>query len=144
MAGAVMSSHAVLLLSGDADSAEMYGVGLSLAGFQPMVVADASSMRSGIAEQLPHAVVIDLTPGWQTGWEALRELRGMTDTRDTPVVLLAGEDEDFIRSRAEALGCSALLAKPCLPDALAGAVHAALQTRPATSAAEAGNSFPDR
>ena len=140
----MMSRAAVLLLSGDADSAEMYAVGLSLAGFQPMVAADASSMRSCIAEQLPHAVVIDLTPGWQTGWEALRELRGMPDTRDTPVVLLFGEGEDFIRSRVEAPGCSALLAKPCLPDALVGAVRAALQTRPAISAADAGNSFWDR
>jgi DNA-binding response OmpR family regulator len=139
-----MSSHAaVLLLSGDADSAEMYAVGLSLAGFRPVVVADASSVRSRIAA-LPDAVVIDLTPGWQTGWEALRALRGMADTRDTPVVLLCGDDEEVIRSRAEGLGCSALLAKPCLPDALAGAVHAALQTRTATSAADAGNSFLDR
>jgi DNA-binding response OmpR family regulator len=144
MVGAVMINRAaVLLMSGDADSAEMYAVGLSLDGFQPRVVANASGLTSAIAEQPPHAVVVDLTPGWQTGWDLLRELRCITKTRDTPVVLLFGGADESIRPRAEALGCSALLPKPCLPDALAEALRSALQTQPAATATDVGNSFRD-
>lgn len=117
----------------------MYAVGLSLGGFQPMVVADASAMRSGLAAHTPQAVVVDFTAGWQTGWELLAELRGRTDTRHAPVVLLTDEFEESVNARAQVTTCAALLTKPCLPDALVGAVRSALEA-PATTTAD-GNLF---
>jgi DNA-binding response OmpR family regulator len=122
------TSTSVLLLSGDGDSAEMYAVGLSLAGFQPQVAADASHMRSCLASGPPQAIVADFIAGWDPGWELLRELRGRADTCDTPVVLIVSSLTASIRARAEELGYAALLTKPCLPDALAGALRSALQS----------------
>jgi DNA-binding response OmpR family regulator len=135
-----MARPAVLLVSGDADSAEMYAVGLSLGGFQPIVVGDAPSMRSGLAAHVPEAVVVDFTAGWQMGWELLAELRSRKDTRHTPVVLLADGREEPVRARAEASACTAVLAKPCLPDALVGAVRNALRMPPGATTAD-GNLF---
>ena len=129
--GAVMTSRAaVLLVSTDADSAEMYAVGLSLAGFEPLVAADASRMRSCLGSESPQAIVMDFTPGWETGWDLLRDLRSSPDTRDTPVVLVASRMETSTRQRAEAFGCAAVLIKPCLPDALAAALRRAIQMPP--------------
>ena len=122
------SSTAILLVSGDADSAEMYAVGLSLAGFQPLVATDASSMRSCLDGESPRAVVADFTIGRNIGWELLRELRGRAETRNVPVVLIASQIEPSTRARAEEFEFAALLTKPCLPDALAAAVRSALQS----------------
>jgi DNA-binding response OmpR family regulator len=135
-----MSRPAVLFASEDADSADMYAVGLSLAGFRPVIVADASSLRSSLTAQVPQAIVVDVTAGWRTGWDLLAELRRRVDTRHTPVVLLADGREDSIRVRAEASRCAALLTKPCLPDTLASAVRDALETTP-TTMADARNLF---
>jgi DNA-binding response OmpR family regulator len=135
--GAVMTNGAaVLLLSTDADSAEMYAVGLSLAGFAPLVAADASSIRSCLCSDSPQAIVADFTPGWDTGWDLLRDLRSRPDTRDTPVVLLASRMEAAVRMRAEAFGCLVLM-KPCLPDALAAALRSAMQTPPGVMTTDA-------
>jgi DNA-binding response OmpR family regulator len=134
-----MTRPAVLLASGDADSAEMYAVGLSLGGFQSIVVADTSGMRYELAAHVPQAVVVDFTAGWQTGWELLAELRSRDDTRRTPVVLLADRQEESVQARAHASACAAVLSKPCLPDALVDAVRTALETS-ATRSAD-GNLF---
>src|SRR5215204_276652 len=131
VSGAVMMGRAaVLLMSTDADSAEMYAVGLSLAGFEPLVAADASSLRSCLGGESPQVIVLDFTGVWDTGWELLRDLRSRSDTRDTPVVLLASRIDTSTRTRAQAFGCAALLTKPCLPDALAAAVRSAMQAPP--------------
>ena len=143
MPSGAMPRPAVLLVSGDADSAEMYAVGLSLGGFQPIVAADAPSLRSGLAH-VPQAIVVDFTAGWQTGWELLAELRRRSDTRRTPVVLLADGREESVRVRSDTAGVTTLIAKPCLPDALVGAVRSALETPPAATATDVGNSFRDR
>jgi DNA-binding response OmpR family regulator len=127
----------VLLLSADADSADMYAVGLSLAGFEPLVAPDAQSMRSRLDES-PQAIVVDFTIGWDTGWKLLGELRSRPETRDTPIVLLASRMEASTRMRAEAFGCAALLMKPCLPDALVAAVRSAIQARPGGVITDAG------
>lgn len=137
--GAVMTRRApVLLLSTDADAAEMYAVGLSLAGFEPLVAADASVMRARLGSESPQAIVVDFTAGWDTGWELLRDLRSTADTRDTPVVLLASRMEPSTRARADAFRCAALLMKPCLPDALAAAVRNAMQAAPTVIPPDAG------
>ena len=132
------SPSAILLLSTDTDSAEMYAVGLSLAGFEPLVAADGSSMRSRLDSEFPQAIVVDFPAGWDTGWELLRELRSTPETRDTPVLLLASRIEDSTRTRAEAFGCAAVLMKPCLPDTLAGALRRAMQAPPAEAIPDAG------
>ena len=110
----------------------MYAVGLSLGGFQPTVVADGPSLQSGLEAHVPQAIVVDLTVGWPAGWDMLAELRDRRDTRRTPVVLLADEEEKFVRLRADASAYAVLLTKPCLPDALVGAVRSVLQMSPTT------------
>jgi CheY-like chemotaxis protein len=40
-------------------------------------------------------------------------------TREIPVVLLTGHDEQALRERAADEGCAGFFVKPCLPDELA-------------------------
>jgi two-component system, cell cycle response regulator DivK len=129
--GPIMIKHPpVLLVSGDADSAEMYAVGLSLAGFRPLVATDAVSLQSCLGSERPQAVVVDFTDRRDSNWQLQRDIRSRADARDTPVVLLANELNASTRARAEALGSASVLLKPCLPDALVDAVRGAIQMRP--------------
>jgi len=120
--------ESVLLFDPDADSAEMYGVGLELAGFRARVTSSDAEARSVLCQEHLSAVIADVGAGAAQGWELIRLLRADRATRDIPVVVLAGRTDPWIGRRAAELGCAALLVKPCLPDALAAAVRGSLQT----------------
>jgi DNA-binding response OmpR family regulator len=120
--------ESVLLFDPDTDTAEMYGVGLELAGFRARVTSSDAEARSVLRQERPAAVIADVGAGAAEAWELIQLLRGDRSTRDIPVVVLAGRTDPWIGRRAAALGCAALLVKPCLPDALAAAVRESLQT----------------
>jgi DNA-binding response OmpR family regulator len=120
--------ESVLLFDPDADSAEMYGVGLELAGFRARVTSSDAEARSVLRREHLSAVIADVGAGAAEAWELIQLLRTDRSTRDIPVVVLAGRTDPWIGRRAAELGCAALLVKPCLPDALAAAVRESLQT----------------
>jgi len=120
--------ESVLLFDPDTDTAEMYGVGLELAGFRARVTSSDAEARSVLRQERPAAVIADVGAGAAEAWELIQLLRADRSTRDIPVVVLAGRTDPWIGRRAAALGCAALLVKPCLPDALAAAVRESLQT----------------
>ena len=120
--------ESVLLFDSDADTAEMYGVGLELAGFRARVTSSDAEARSVLRRERPSAVIADVGAGAAEAWELIQSLRADRSTRDIPVVVLAGRTDPWIGRRAAELGCAALLVKPCLPDALAAAVRESLQT----------------
>jgi CheY-like chemotaxis protein len=116
----------VLLFGGDADAAEMYSIGLSLAGFQPVLAPDAQTALACIRRTQPRVIVATLDDSRDAGWQVLHDIRDNPEIPDTPVVLITGGMDAAIRARAQELGCSALLLKPCLPDALAVVLRCAL------------------
>ena len=120
--------ESVLLFDPDTDTAEMYGVGLELAGFRARVTSSDAEARSVLRQERPAAVIADVGAGAAEAWELIQLLRRDRSTRDIPIVVLAGRTDPWIGRRAAALGCAALLVKPCLPDALAAAVRESLQT----------------
>ena len=134
----------VLLYDSDADTAEMYGLGLELAGFRARVTSSDAEARSVLRQEHLSAVIADV--GAAEAWELIQWLRADRSTRHIPVVVLAGKTDPWIGRRAAELGCAALLVKPCLPDALSEAVRESLQTLeregspPATTTAD-GNLF---
>ncbi len=120
--------ESVLLFDSDADTAEMYGVGLELAGFRARITSSDAEARSVLRQERPSAVIADVGAGAAEAWELIQSLRADRSTRDIPVLVLTGRIDPWIGRRAAELGCAALLVKPCLPDALAAAVRESLQT----------------
>ena len=120
--------EAVLIFDPDIDTAEMYGVGLELAGFRARVTTSDAEALTALREQRPLAVIADVDIGAAAGWDLIHSVRADRSTRDTPIVVLAERVDPWIGRRAAELGCAALLVKPCLPDALAAAVRESLQT----------------
>lgn len=121
----MVSPESILVFDSDADTAEMYGIGLELAGFRACVASSDTEALTVLRREHPAAVIADLGAG--EGWELIQLLRADHSTRDIPVVVLAGTTDARIGRRAAELGCAALLVKPCLPDALAEVVRESLQ-----------------
>jgi CheY-like chemotaxis protein len=61
-----------------------------------------------------------------SGEETLRKLKTNSKTSDIPVIILSGSIDAKGQERVRALGASAVLSKPLVPDELLEALTAAL------------------
>ena len=112
------SRPVILLIDDDADTLEMYEIGLSDAGFFPVGTRDAASVGLQVDAVNPDVVVTDLQLRGTTGWNVMRSLKTHARAKTIPVVLLTGYSSEEIDQQAHALGCAAVLTKPCTPDEL--------------------------
>jgi CheY-like chemotaxis protein len=108
----------ILLVDDDADTLEMYEIGLSGAGFSPIGTRDGASVGLQVDALHPDAVVTDLQLHGTTGWSVMQSIKEHTQARPIPVVLLTGYSSADIDQQAQHLGCAAVLTKPCTPDEL--------------------------
>ena len=127
--------RSILLLDSHVDTAEMYAVGLRMAGFTPMIAADLPSACEHLRRDRPDALVADVRDAAEDGWRLLRDLKSNDAAREMPVLVLTGRASAALSAATRELGCAALLMKPCLPDALAALLQCVL---PSDDAAASG------
>ena len=72
------------------------------------------------------AIVLDVNMPGGSGEETLRKLKTNSRTSDIPVIILSGSIDAKGQERVRALGASAVLSKPLVPDELLQALTAAL------------------
>jgi CheY-like chemotaxis protein len=108
----------VLLVDDDADTLEMYDLGLSGAGFLTVGTRDALGVAKQVDAVHPDVVVTDLQLRGTTGWDVMEFLKTRDAAKRIPVVLLTGYASADIDQQAQDLGCAAVLTKPCTPDEL--------------------------
>ena len=125
-----MELKTILLLDGDPDTAEMYAVGLRVYGFATVVADGVDDALERIRVNRPDAVVADSRAAMNESWRLVTRVKQDPATQDVPVVVLTGRADATIRDGARASQCTALLLKPCLPDALAEVLEAVLTGAP--------------
>ena len=115
-------SKPVLLVDDCADTLEMYQIGLTMAGFRPLVASGVAALKQ-FEDERPVAVVADLGLGsLRDTWHVIEEIRNATATRQIPLVVLTGRLDSVIEANARRAS-AALVLKPCLPDELARILH---------------------
>lgn len=118
----------ILIVDDDADTLEMYEMGLEGDGFSPIGIRDAASVARQVDALQPDAVVTDLQLQGTTGWSVMQAVKAHTAARPIPVVLLTGSSGADIDQRAQEMGCAAVLTKPCTPDQLGVVLRRLLAT----------------
>lgn len=116
----------ILCLDDHVDTAEMYAVGLELAGYESAVAQDPQQALAFIRRSHPNAFIVDVRAASENGWKLIRDLRDDPLARNMPVILMAGRIDGFTPASAKALGCGPLILKPCLPDTLAAVLRQVL------------------
>jgi CheY-like chemotaxis protein len=115
-----MAAEPLLLLVEDhADARELYAEFLQLSGFRVAIAGDGEEAVRLAREILPDAVIMDFSLPGLDGREATRQLRADPRTARIPVVILSGMPAEIARTA----GADAWLAKPCVPEAIVGAVQ---------------------
>ncbi|HEY5239897.1 MAG TPA: response regulator [Polyangiaceae bacterium] len=81
-------------------------------------VETASEGNAGIAAALalqPDVIVLDLAMPRLDGWDTVRILRSYPTTTGIPVIACTAMRSDEMLDLATALGCNAVVRKPCVP-----------------------------
>ena len=121
------ASPRVLILDDDSDTAEMYAIALSQAGYETVEAHSPEDALPWVLEETPAVVVTDLAvPGRMDGLEFTRRLRRNERTRAILIIVVTGLPHTTYREAAQRAGCDMFLPKPCLPDELALCVRRAL------------------
>jgi two-component system, cell cycle response regulator DivK len=124
-------SPVVLIIDDNEDTADMYALGLSQAGFEPLIARDGFDGLKIACEMTPDAVVTDVVlHGPMDGLTLTRRLRYEERTCRTPIIVVTGRVSEGDRNEANRAGCDMFLAKPCPPDELATQVRRILSIRP--------------
>jgi two-component system cell cycle response regulator DivK len=107
----------VLLVQPEGDSLELYSEYLAALGH---TCIPATNVTDALAAASAADVVVTgiLLPGSADGIELVTALRANRSTRRVPIIVLTACAFEAERRRAEAAGCDAFLAKPCLPSEL--------------------------
>jgi CheY-like chemotaxis protein len=111
----------VLLVEDHHDTRQMYAEFLGGA-FQIHEAADAAQAMATLSEVRPDVVITDLSLPDMDGFELVARIRRDPAVRDVPVICLSGYGGHAHEQRAREVGCDRVIQKPCLPDALSGAI----------------------
>ena len=123
------SSLVVLLVDDNDDSLAMYAIGLLAMGFQPITADTGEEALARACECRPDVIVADITLRGISGLDLTRLLREDARTRDAGIIVLTGHGAESVKEQADAAGCDRFLMKPCMPDALAGAIRDVINHR---------------
>jgi DNA-binding response OmpR family regulator len=85
---------------------------LSAEGYTPQVVEDAIEGGKALLAEQPDVIICGLRLPYMGGLELLSLLRSDENTSSIPVILVSGESDIDILSRAMKLGASDYLIKP--------------------------------
>ena len=109
----------VLVVDDDQNSREGIAEFLVGAGYRVSEAADGPEALGKALRRRPDIVLLDLAIPKVDGWTVARTLKADPGLAQVPVVAFSGFDYPSERSRAQAAGCDAFLAKPCsLPQLL--------------------------
>ena len=109
----------VILVDDDADTTEMYRIGLEAAGYQVRVAHDGDSLFHALAVAIPDIIVLDWHLPGQKGDEVMHRMRLDPRTRSLPVFMLSNypTPKDGAIDRAFLAGAVAWLEKVKTPPA---------------------------
>jgi two-component system cell cycle response regulator DivK len=115
----------VLIVDDYQDCRDMYGIYLSLVGFQVLKATNGQEALQLAQDALPDVILMDISLPGLDGYEVTRRLKDELATRPIPIIALTAQTPqrpDTMRR----LGFETTIMKPCLPETLAIEVRRAI------------------
>ncbi|MGF1495351.1 MAG: response regulator [Elainellaceae cyanobacterium] len=96
---------------------------LSAAGYQFIGVGDALRALGVLMAKKPDLIFLDLVMPEASGYEICQQLRKLSRFRETPIIILTGNDGFTSRLRSNFAGASDFLSKPLQAEAVLSVIH---------------------
>jgi len=102
----------VLLIEDEPNIIEAIRFILSRDGFAVDTHSDGSTALQAIKAKAPDMVILDVMLPNRSGFEILRDLRAMSETKKMPVLMLTARGQKKDREMAERFGANQFMTKP--------------------------------
>lgn len=116
----------VLLLEPDTDTAEMYAEYFGMHEWRAQTAADGAAGLAKAIALRPDVITTETRLPIVDGFRTIQILKADPETASIPVIAVTGDTRDEYVRRLKEAGCSAVLAKPCLPETLLDRLREAL------------------
>jgi len=116
------NGRAVLVVEDDPEINELVGAYVEIAGYSYVRALNGTQAVEKARQSHPALIVLDIMLPDFDGFEVARRLKGESDTRGIPIVMLTALDREEYRQRGKTAGASAYLTKPFDPDRLLEAI----------------------
>jgi two-component system, cell cycle response regulator DivK len=102
----------ILIVDDFADMREMLKLTLSSLGYRVLEAEDGRGAVEITISQKPDLILMDLAMPVLSGLEAIREIRGIDGSCQTPIIAVSAYDNGDYQLAAISAGCDAYLTKP--------------------------------
>jgi two-component system cell cycle response regulator DivK len=116
----------VLVVDDFEPNRELYAYFLRDNGFRVELASDGQEGLDKAFELRPDVIIMDLSLPVLSGGDATRQLKTDERTRNIPILIITAYD---VPGAAAALGCEAVLTKPCLPNTMLSEITRVLGDR---------------
>jgi len=94
------------------------------AGFQVSTAENGQQALDSVKRSKPDAILMDVNMPGMDGFAATRALRGDTDTKGIPVVLVTAKDQKADKAWGQMLGANGYITKPYTDEQMLAQVRA--------------------
>jgi CheY-like chemotaxis protein len=123
----VQQEPLVLLVEDDPQAREGYAEFLERGGFRVAQAGTAEDALSISLAVVPDVVVTDIALPGRDGFALAADLQDESRTKDVPVVAMTAYWATDVHERADRVGITAILLKPCQPEHLIAELQRVLQ-----------------
>ena len=117
----------ILLVEDNEMNRDMLSRRLKRKGYEVIMAVDGREGVEKAHDEQPQLILMDMSLPELDGWEATRQLKGMDDTRNIPVIALTAHAMAGDREKAIEAGCDDYDIKPVDFKRLLGKIEALLQ-----------------
>lgn len=118
-----MTRHILIVEDSQVDRTRLEKL-LSSNGFQVSLAENGEQAIASVKRAKPDAILMDVNMPGMDGFAATRALRGDTDTKDIPVVLVTAKDQKADKAWGQMLGAKGYITKPFTDDQILAQVRA--------------------
>ena len=122
----------VLLVDDYDDARELYGTYLAIHGYRVEEASDGHGAVEKALRLLPDIILMDLSLPGIDGWDVTSRLKRDDRTAHIPIIAFTAHALPKEIARALAVGCDAIITKPCLPEVLVKEIVRVLGARTGT------------
>ncbi len=110
-----MSPRTILVADDEPDNRAIMAAALGASGYRVCLASGGEEAVALALSELPDLILLDMAMPGVSGWEAVRRIKAMPQTRAIPVFAftafaLAGDE-----LKAKEAGCDGYVSKPCIP-----------------------------
>ncbi len=124
-----MAKRKILIADDDAEFTELLSENLEYVGYETVIAYEGIRAIEAANKLLPDLILLDWKMPAGTGSAVLTDLKKKNRTRDIPVIVITGVDDETIERDAFRLGAKAFVKKPYDLHTLIQKIHELIEIR---------------